>query len=144
AIWMYRCRQASVYLAMGLSWLAQAAFVVSFYCAANVLWENAENTPVPSLVSHFLLVPIGLVIRAAIPLPGGIGRGEFGFGRLYYYFGGADAAGVLASLVQRVVELALACCGLAVYLRLRSRLPATQAGSAEAVTRPVPATVGEA
>jgi uncharacterized membrane protein YbhN (UPF0104 family) len=122
AIWMYRQRQGVVYLVLGISWVAQTGFVLAFYCCARTLWDGTPQS-VPGLVQHFLLVPIGLVIQAAIPLPGGAGAGEFSFGKLYVYFGGAEASGVLASLMQRILGWAIGLVGCYLYLRGRASLP---------------------
>ena len=48
-------------------------------------------------------MPIGLVVQAVVPLPGGVGASEFGFGKLFGWFGCPEPNGVLGSLVQRVV-----------------------------------------
>ncbi len=136
AVWMYRQRQGAVFAVLGLSWIAQVGFVVSFYCCARTLSDGAASA-VPGLVQHFLLVPIGLVIQAVVPVPGGAGAGEFGFGKLYVYFGGAEASGVLGSLVQRVIAWVLGLAGYIVYLRLRAGLP-------QPVRAPVPAASSEA
>ena len=35
------------------------------------------------VLTQFLIVPMGMVIRGVIPLPGGIGGAEIGYGKLY-------------------------------------------------------------
>jgi uncharacterized membrane protein YbhN (UPF0104 family) len=140
AVWMYRRRQKAVLLVLVMSWIAQVGFVVAFWCCAHVLWDPADPGAIPGLVQHFVFVPMGLVIQAAVPVPGGAGAGEFGFAKLYGYFGGAEAGGVLGSLVQRVVGWVLALGGLLIYLRLRTRLPA----SARPVDEDQPETVAAA
>jgi uncharacterized membrane protein YbhN (UPF0104 family) len=116
---MYRCRGRSIAAVMLLSWVGHVGFVFTFYCAVRTV-EEPET--IPSLVQHFLIVPIGLVIQAAIPLPGGIGAGELGFGKLYKLIGSTETAGVFGSLVQRVINWALGLLGYLVYLRMRSGL----------------------
>jgi uncharacterized membrane protein YbhN (UPF0104 family) len=111
----YRRRQGSVALVMGISWVGHVGVVLAFYCCANALW-SPEMGAVPTLTQHFLLVPIGLVMQAIIPTPGGAGAGEWGFGALYLLFGAAAANGVLGSLVQRVFCWVLGLVGYAVYL----------------------------
>jgi uncharacterized membrane protein YbhN (UPF0104 family) len=118
AVWMYRCKQGSVAAVMLLSWVGHVGFVVAFYCSARVLWSE-DLGPIPTLTQHFLLVPIGLVVQALVPTPGGAGGGEWGFGKLYALFGAAEANGVLGSLVQRVLGWVLALPGLFVFARLR-------------------------
>ncbi|HWG41736.1 MAG TPA: lysylphosphatidylglycerol synthase transmembrane domain-containing protein [Gemmataceae bacterium] len=122
AVWMYRCRQGSVALVLGLSWIGHVGFVFAFWCSANVLW-SPELGPIPPLAEHFLLVPMGLVVQALVPTPGGAGGGEWGFGGLYQLFGGEAVNGVLGSLVQRVIGWVLGLIGYLVYLRMRATLP---------------------
>ena len=62
-------------------------------------------------MQNFLFVPIGLVVQAVVPLPGGIGAGEYGFGKLFRWFGCPEPNGVLSSLVYRVVGLGLSLLG---------------------------------
>ncbi len=121
AVCTYRCRQKSVALALGMSWISHVGFVLTFYCCARVLWDELPGNPLPSLAQHFLIVPIGMVV-AAIPLfPGGVGIGELGFGRLYQLFGSAEAIGILGSLVQRVLTWVTGFLGYAVCLNWRTR-----------------------
>ena len=116
AVWMYRCQQLSVLLTILLSWIGFGIFVLAFYCCALTLW-SPEMGPVPTLQQHFILVPIGLIIRAVPGFPGGVGISEAGFGALYVWFTpGSMANGVMGSLVQRVLEMATACLGLVFYL----------------------------
>jgi hypothetical protein len=77
---------------------------------------------VPSLTQHFLLVPLGLVMQALVPTPGGAGGGEWGFAALFVLFRAAEANGVLASLVQRVFNWVLGVIGYLVYLWTRPTL----------------------
>lgn len=127
AVWMYRQRQKSVAVVMGLTWVGQVGFVLAFYSCACALWTPGLG-PIPSLTQHFLLVPIGVTMQALIPTPGGAGGGEWGFGALYVLFRATEANGVLASLVQRILSwiLGLAGYGIALWLALaarRERLP---------------------
>jgi glycosyltransferase 2 family protein len=112
ALWMYRRRQASVFLALALSFIGFLGFVPSFYFGAHALGDAAPNT-IPTLTEHFLFVPIGLVVQAAVPLPGGVGASEYSFGKLFSWFGCPEPNGILASLVQRVVTWTI---GLLGYL----------------------------
>lgn len=138
AVWMYRKRQGVVFGVLALSWVGHVGFVLAFYCCACALWSD-ELGPIPSLMQHFLLVPIGLVVQAVIPTPGGAGAGEWGFGALYKYFAGptAESNGVLASLVQRVVTWVIGLLGYLVYLRMRSRIRANEDPSPVTWAEPV-------
>jgi glycosyltransferase 2 family protein len=110
---VYRRGHRSVGLAVGLSWMSNAACVLSFYCCALTLWDGRADNPLPTLAQYFLIVPLGQLI-AAIPLfPGGAGINEAGFGGLFALFGSAAANGILAALVNRVIVWII---GLAGYL----------------------------
>jgi uncharacterized membrane protein YbhN (UPF0104 family) len=139
AVWLYRCKQGSVAAVMLLSWIGHVGFVLAFYCSARVLWSE-ELGPIPSLAQHFLLVPLGLVVQALVPTPGGAGGGEWGFGALYALFGAAEANGVLASLVQRALGWVLGLPGFLVYARMRTLLPETRP-AAKAAAAPAVAAV---
>src|SRR5205807_1024066 len=76
---------------------------------------------------HFLLVPIGATMQALVPTPGGAGAGEWGFAALYLLFHASEAAGVLASLVQRILSWVLGLAGYGVYLWLGAGAAARQA-----------------
>jgi uncharacterized protein (TIRG00374 family) len=128
AVWMYRCRQKSVAIVLLMSWVSHLGFVLAFYCCANSLWSE-ELGGIPTLTQHFLLVPIGLVIQALIPTPGGAGAGEWGFGGLYLLFGASEANGVLGSLVQRLINWALGLVGFGVYMRVRATTPVPAAAA---------------
>jgi uncharacterized protein (TIRG00374 family) len=121
AVWMYRCRQWSVGLALVLSWVGHVGFVLAFYFGVRTLWDASPDNPIPTLAQHFVLVPIGMVIQAAPLFPGGAGISELGYGSLYTLFGSAAANGVLGSLVRLVITWGLGLIGYLVYLRMRAR-----------------------
>src|SRR5262249_61338585 len=100
AVWMYRCRQKSVALALLLALVGHVGFVLNYYFASRTLYDAEQ---IPSLAEHFLIVPIGMAIQAGFPAPGGIGGGEAVFGALYALVDFEYAKGVLMSLVYRVI-----------------------------------------
>ncbi len=128
AIWMYRCRPRSVGLAILLSLIGHVGFVLTFYFAARTLYEPDQ---IPSLTTHFLIVPIGMLIQAIPGAPGGGGIGEAGFGGLYDLVGYSPDAGVAGSLVQRVITWVLGFGGYLVYLRMRPALKQTNVAPAD-------------
>jgi uncharacterized membrane protein YbhN (UPF0104 family) len=136
AVWMYRCRGGSVALAMLLAMVGHVGFVLTFYFASRTLSAPAV---IPSLGAHFLVVPVGMAIQAGFPAPGGVGGGEAGFGWLYKAVGYGFAAGVLGSLVQRVISWVIGLGGYLVYLRMRPSLrPVTE----DAAAADLPAAAG--
>ncbi|MFQ3651051.1 MAG: lysylphosphatidylglycerol synthase transmembrane domain-containing protein [Gemmataceae bacterium] len=132
SVWMYRNRQATIALVMLITWVGQVGFLSSFYLGLMAFWSPVMG-PVPSYVQHFLLVPMGLVMQALVPTPGGAGGGEWSFGALYLLFGAAEANGVLASLVQRLFSWLVGLIGYGFYLWYR---PAVEASQTE---QPIPA-----
>lgn len=116
AVWMYRQRSRAVLAAMGLSWISQTGFVLAFHFASRTFQTEGG---VGSFVQHFVVVPVGLVVQAVFPAPGGVGGGEYGFGKLYTLLGCPESNGVLMSLAQRVVMLLLGATGFLVYLWMK-------------------------
>jgi uncharacterized membrane protein YbhN (UPF0104 family) len=139
AVWMYRRRPRGVALALLLSWVGFFGFILSFYYGA-LAFGDGDPAAIPTVSQHFLLVPVGLIIQAVVPLPGGIGASEIGFGQLYVWFRGDQAGpnGVLASLVYRLVSWTLS---LGAYLAVagRRRPAAAPAPAAVPAEEPVAA-----
>ena len=69
AVWLYRSRPLSVWLTIGISWVCFVGYVLAFYCAASAF--NEDQSPLPTLSQHFLIVPLGLVIMTIPLFPGG-------------------------------------------------------------------------
>jgi uncharacterized protein (TIRG00374 family) len=122
AFWTYRCRTRSVVVVMLMSWVGQIGFVLYFYCCVRALLDPTAVGSIPSLAEHFLLVPIGLVIKAIPLFPAGAGIAEAGFGFLYRRFGSDSAPAVIGVLTQRLIDLMLGLIGYFVSLRLRPAL----------------------
>jgi uncharacterized membrane protein YbhN (UPF0104 family) len=120
AVWLYRRRGRAIAMTLGMSTISHAGFVLTFYFSARGLFPAAE---IPSLATHFLIVPVGMMIKGFFPAPGGVGGGEYGYGTLYKLVQFSFAAGVLASLAQRVIEWTWALVGYLIYLRMRPTLP---------------------
>jgi uncharacterized protein (TIRG00374 family) len=124
AVWMYRSRPNAVAAALGLSFVSQSFFVLGFHFAARVFAGNAD---VPTLTEHSLVVPLGMVVQAVFPAPGGVGGGEFGFGKLYVVLRRPEALGVLGSLTLRMISWALGLIGYAIYLQMKPTLKVDEA-----------------
>ncbi len=119
ACWMYRCQGRSIAAAIALSMIGHVGFVLMFYFCARAVNGVQE---MPSLAAHVFAVPVGMTIAAGIPTPGGVGGGEFVYGKLYEILGYAVAAGVLASLLQRCINWILGLVGYLIYLRMKPAL----------------------
>jgi len=119
AIWMYRCRGKSILIGLLLALLGHTGFVLTFYFAAQTFQQPGEMPDMPTLVEHYLIVPVGMAIESLFPAPGGVGGGEYGFGMLYVLLGKPEANGVLGALARRAITWFLGFCGYLVYLRMR-------------------------
>ncbi len=117
--WLYHSQSRTVTFALLLTLISHSGFVLMFYFAARTLQDVSQ---VPSLVEHFLICPIGAIIQAGIPTPGGIGGGEASYGVLYGLIGYVAAHGVLACLVYRMITWGMGLIGYLVYLRMRPAL----------------------
>jgi uncharacterized membrane protein YbhN (UPF0104 family) len=126
AAWVYHRRPKTVFGVLVFTWLGHIGFILAFYFSMRTLYDDAPGQEVPSLIQHFLIVPIGMVIQAMPLFPGGAGIGELGYGLLYDWLGRSEASGVLGSMVQRVLYWFIAALGLVVYLRMRNSLPANE------------------
>jgi uncharacterized protein (TIRG00374 family) len=141
AIYMYRCQGRSVLLGLLLSIVGHVGFVMAFYFAALTL-NPADK--IPSVEAHFLIVPVGMAIQGGFPSPGGVGGGEYGYGSLYSLFGFAFAAGVLGSLIRRVIDWVLGLAGYLIYLRMRPALRQAREEAAREEAAAAPSANGEA
>jgi uncharacterized protein (TIRG00374 family) len=109
---VYREKGRFVLLTLGLSIVSHFCFVLSFYCGARVFTDADQ---LPPLLAHLLIVPIGKTFRSMIPLPGGVGGAEVGYGKLYEWLGFPFASGVLGSLGELAFMLILGLVAFAVY-----------------------------
>jgi glycosyltransferase 2 family protein len=126
ALHLYRQQGKSVAFTLLISMVAHVGFVLTFYLAAQTLTPPRE---IPTMTAHFLIVPVGMIVEAGVPSPGGVGGGELIYGWLYKIMGFAVAAGVLGSLVRRVITWALGLLGYLVYLRMKPELPLAAAAA---------------
>jgi uncharacterized membrane protein YbhN (UPF0104 family) len=129
AVWIYRRRPLWVYGVVAMAWVSHVGFVLLFYFSALTLFDPAGGQRMPTLMQHFLIVPVGLVANAMPLFPGGVGIGELAFGGLYGWLGGTPAVGVLGSLVQRVVGWAVGLVGGGLYLVMSRARPAGESDS---------------
>jgi glycosyltransferase 2 family protein len=116
AVWMYRSKQGSIVAAMLLALVGHVGWVLAFYFSAQAFVLPDRGADIPTLAEHYVIVPVGMIFQAVIPLPGGIGAGEFGFRELYRWVGSLPANGVVASLTQRFINWIMAAAGYVVYL----------------------------
>src|SRR5262249_21674453 len=98
AVWLYHCQRGYVFLALVLAMIGHVGFVLTFYYAAQIFQPPGAAGEIPTLAQHFLIVPIGMIVQALFPAPGGVGAGEAAFGWLYELVKKPAANGILGSL----------------------------------------------
>lgn len=129
-IWTYRQRPGTVLAAVGLSAIVHTGFVLIFYLAIHV-FPPADPALLATLPEVFVIAPMGYIVQAVIPLPGGLGGGELTFGGLYNLIRpGANQIGLAGRLTMRLVEWSVGLIGYVAYLRMRDELPITAAEEA--------------
>jgi len=128
AVWMYRSKPNAIAAALGLSFVSQSLYILCFHNAVRV-FSNAEIAEtLPTLFEHSLIVPPGMIAQALFPAPGGVGGGEFVFGKLYRLLGRDESLGVLGSLALRMTAWIV---GFVGYL-IGSQIPPSRYESADA------------
>jgi uncharacterized protein (TIRG00374 family) len=118
AVWMYRDRQYSIIASLLLALVGHVGWVLTFYFAVQTFVGPADLAQIPSLAEHFLIVPCGMIGRAFIPTPGGVGGGEAVYGALYVLLGKSMTLGIVGSLAQYAINCGVAMFGYLVYLRM--------------------------
>jgi hypothetical protein len=121
AIWMYREQGTAIWFGLAIALVGHVGFVSNFYFASLAI--QGEARLIPSIVAHFLLVPIGMTVQAIGLTPGGLGVGELAYSKLYELVHFPGARGFLAAVMQRVVTWTLSFAGYFVYLRMRRSDP---------------------
>jgi uncharacterized membrane protein YbhN (UPF0104 family) len=123
AVWIYRLKMPFVAGALLISISSHICFVLAFYFAGQILVDPRTPGAHPTLSQDFLIVPVGLAVQAVFPSPGGVGAGEEAFARLYKIIGQPEAAGVFASMAQRIVVWGLSFLGFLVYVQMKPEIP---------------------
>lgn len=122
AVWIYRTKSRVIFVALVLSLIGHTCSVLNFYLAAQAL--RPEDTPIPPLALHFLIVPVGMVVQGFFPAPGGVGGGELAYGKLYVLLGFTESTGVLGSLGVRLLSWCVGSIGYIVYSFMKKEIPA--------------------
>jgi uncharacterized protein (TIRG00374 family) len=123
AAWMYHRQRTAVALAVLLSLIGHVGFVLGFHFAAQIFHDPSDPAGLPTLTEHFLIVPVGMVVKAFFPTPGGVGAGEYSYGKLYALVRRPEATGVLGSLALLVVTWGLGLVGYLVHVLSVERQP---------------------
>ncbi|HET6573620.1 MAG TPA: lysylphosphatidylglycerol synthase transmembrane domain-containing protein [Fimbriiglobus sp.] len=129
----YRQRPKTVAAVVAMSAVVHTGFVTMFHLATRV-FPPADPALLGTLPEHFVIAPIGFIVQAIIPVPGGLGAGELTFGGLYRLIRGegGPAVGLAGRLTLRLIEWTIGLIGYVVYLRMRTELPVAEADAEEA------------
>ncbi|QDU18310.1 lysylphosphatidylglycerol synthase transmembrane domain-containing protein [Urbifossiella limnaea] len=122
AVWTYRQRPGAVYLSVAMTAVCHVAMVLMYHLAVRVF--PADGSEPGTLGEHFVIAPVGFIMQAFFPAPGGVGGAEFIFKWLYGLLGRDGAVGLLGRVTLRVAECTCGLVGLVVFLRMRGELPA--------------------
>ncbi len=135
----YRQRPGTVLTVVAMSAVVHTGFVTMYYLATQV-FPPADPALLATLPEVFVIAPIGFIVQAIIPVPGGLGAGELTFGGLYKLLGPANelaevakqraAVGTAGRFTLRVIEWTLGLIGYVAYLRMRDQLPVEEAEEA--------------
>lgn len=121
----YRARPTAILAGVGLSAVAHTLMLFTFHFAVQVFPPD-DPALLGTLSEHFVLAPIGFIVQAIIPLPGGLGASELTFGGLYEFIrpGGGNVVGLTGRLALRTVEWAIGGVCYVAYLFMKAELPA--------------------
>ncbi len=122
----YRRRPKAILAGIGLSAVGHLLMMLLFNFAVQV-YPPKDLAMLGTFAEHIVIAPIGFIVQAVIPLPGGLGVAEFSFGGLYDIIrpGGGRVVGLTGRLALRVIEWTLGGICYVVYLSMKAELPAT-------------------
>jgi uncharacterized protein (TIRG00374 family) len=121
-VWQYRQRSRTVLACLGLSAITHTCYVLIFHFAVQVFPSGPED--VATFPEHVAAAPIGYIMEALFPAPGGIGGGEAIFAWLYTLLGKPFNVGFVGRLTMRILQWTFGFIGYIAYLRMKADLPA--------------------
>ena len=120
----YRRRPRAILIGVGLSAVGHLLMMLLFHFAVQI-FPPADPALLGTFGEHIVIAPIGFIVQAVIPLPGGLGAAELSFGGLYELLRkGGRAVGLTGRLALRVIEWTLGGVCYIVYLTMKDELPA--------------------
>ena len=127
-VWMYRQKPLTILLGVGLSAIGHSLMMLAFHFAVQIFPPEDMNM-LGSFTEHCVIAPIGYIIQAVVPLPGGVGVSEFTFGGLYEFIrpGGGKVVGLTGRLAMRVCEWILGAVCYIAFLTMKREKPTEQA-----------------
>lgn len=120
ALKLYRDKPLVIAACLAQSAITHAMFALTFWLMAHGL-----QGPIPSFLSHFVVVPMTM-LAAALPLPGGLGAFEVAMDRLYPVLSVGNqfpqGQGLLMAFGYRAMTIVIALVGFGFYLCSRSEV----------------------
>lgn len=138
ACWMYRQKSRAVLIAMLMSMVGHTGWVLVFHYSVTAFEWPDPHKDVGSFFEHMIVVPVGMTVQAAIPVPGGIGVGEAAYGKLYGFIDKKEENGVAGCMLQRIIFWGLAFLGYLVYTRMRGGIVPKDAEAEVSKAQPPP------
>lgn len=122
----YRRRPKAVLAGVALSAVGHLLMMLLFHFAVQI-FPPADPAMLGTFAEHIIIAPIGYIVQAVVPLPGGLGVAELSFGGLYELIrpGGGKIVGLTGRLALRVIEWTLGGVCYIVYLTMKAELPGT-------------------
>jgi hypothetical protein len=120
----FRRRPLAVLAGVGLSAVGHLLMMLLFHFAVQIFPPGDLNN-LGTFAEHIIIAPIGYIVQAVVPLPGGLGVAELSFGGLYELIrpGGGKVVGLTGRLALRVIEWTLGGVCYIVYLTMKDELP---------------------
>jgi len=133
-VWLYRQRPQTILLGVALSAFAHTCMMLAFHFAVQV-YPPADPAMLGSFAEHCTIAPIGYIIQALIPLPGGVGVSEFTFGGFYELIrpNGGRVVGLTGRLALRLVEWIVGALCYIAYLNVKRTEEFTEASQPAAI-----------
>jgi glycosyltransferase 2 family protein len=116
ACWMYRKKSRYVLIAMLMSLVGHAGWVLVFDLSVHAFETPNPEMELGTFYEHMVIVPVGMTVSGVVPVPGGIGVGEAAYGQLYKFAGRPMENGVAGCMLQRGMFICLAILGYVVFL----------------------------
>jgi hypothetical protein len=141
----YRKRPGTILAVVAMSAVVHTGFVTMYHLATRVFPPD-DPALLATLPETFVIAPIGFIVQALIPVPGGLGVGELTFGGLYKLIRGpeGEAVGLAGRLTLRLIEWTLGLVGYVAFLRMRAEIPTRvdEEGAEMAIRQAEPVEIG--
>lgn len=121
ACWMYRKKSRAVLIAMLMSLVGHAGWVLVFDLSVHAFETPNPEVNLGSFTEHMVIVPVGMTVSGVVPVPGGIGVGEAAYGQLYEFAGKQQKFGIAGCMSQRAIFWCIGILGYIVCLLMPAR-----------------------